>query len=840
MCKLIVLSQTLILGSYLLLCTSIPVLAQKNLSGSAEIQLNLEKLQVVGNVLMIAAHPDDENTALLAWLAKNRKYRTAYLSLTRGEGGQNLIGSEQGDLMGVIRTQELLAARRIDGAEQYFTRAIDFGFTKTATETLTKWDRKLVLGDVVYAIRRFRPDVIILIFSGTPRDGHGQHQSSSILGREAFRAAADPKQFPDQLKLGVEPWQAKRLLLNLPTYTPEMEKQSAATPNTLMVDTGAFDAVLGVSYAEIAGMSRSQHRSQAMGFPERKGSQKGYLVLQDGEPASKDLFDGIRTDWLRVPGGARVAEALAKAQSRFEPRHPERIVPFLIEARQALAAIDEFHAKQKLRDLDELIAKASGLYLEAAADRYQAIPGKSMKINASAIVRSSVNVELNQISVPALSLEKQPARSLENNVVAKVDLDANIPSSTPFTQPYWLRAPKQGDMYGINDLRDLDTPENPPLTAMFKVKVEGQELTFTRPVQFRYVDRVRGELTRPVVFAPPIALKLSDKSLIFPNRDAKEIEVQVTANQPNESGNVRLELPAGWQSSPQSNPYSLKETAEQATVKFKLTPPPTANIGRVKAIAATPSGEFSQSLDAITYEHIPPQAVFPPSEARLVRADIQLAAKRIGYIMGAGDDVPTYLRQLGAEVTLLSPEDLSRGDFRRFDAVLTGVRAYNTRPDLRANVQRIFDYVANGGTYVVQYNVMEGGFFGGDPKLLEHIGPYPMKITSARVTEEDAQVEFAAASPLMKWPNTITAHDFDGWVQERGLYYASEFDSRYQSLLSSHDTGEANLPGGTLYAAYGKGHYVFTPQSWFRQLPAGVPGAYRIFANLLSAGKHPR
>ena len=477
--KLIVLSKSLFLVSYLLLCTSIPVQAQKNLSGSAEIQLSLEKLQVVGNVLMIAAHPDDENTALLAWLAKSRKYRTAYLSLTRGEGGQNLIGSEQGDLMGVIRTQELLAARRIDGAEQYFTRAIDFGFTKTATETLTKWDRKLVLGDVVYTIRRFRPDVIILIFSGTPRDGHGQHQASSILGREAFRAAADPNQFPEQLKLGVEPWQAKRLLLNLPSYTAEMEKQSAATPNTLMVDTGSFDPLLGVSYAEIAGMSRSQHRSQAMGFPERKGTQKGYLLLQDGEPASKDLFDGIETGWSRVTGAGKVAGALARAQNMFEPRYPEKIVPMLLEARQALAAIDEFHAKQKLRELDELIAKASGLYLEAASDRYQAIPGKSMKVNASAIVRSDVKVEFDQVSVPALSMEKQPARPLENNVVAKIELEASIPASTPFTQPYWLRAPKQGDMYGINDLRDLDAPENQPLTAMFKVKVEGQELTLT-------------------------------------------------------------------------------------------------------------------------------------------------------------------------------------------------------------------------------------------------------------------------------------------------------------------------------------------------------------------------
>ncbi len=826
--KLIVLS--------LLLCTSIPALAQKNLSGSTEIQLNLEKLGVLGNVLMIAAHPDDENTALLAWLAKSRKYRTAYLSLTRGEGGQNLIGSEQGDLMGVIRTQELLAARRLDGAEQYFSRAIDFGFSKTAAETFTKWDRKTILGDVVWTIRRFRPDVVILIFSGTARDGHGQHQVSSIIGKEAFRAAADPKQFPEQLAY-VEPWQAKRLMMNLPSYTPEMEKQSAATPNTLLVDPGEFDPLLGVSFAEIAGMSRSQHRSQAMGFPERKGAQKSYLLTVDGDAAAKDMFDGVDTTWNRIEGGGKVGDLLAKALLELPARNPEKVLPILMEARQALVKLNGFYASQKKQELDELIVKAAGLWLDATAERYQIVPGKPVKISAQALARLNTKVELSEVTLASLGITQKPDRALAHNVTFIQTLQATFPAGTPYTQPYWLQLPKKGDLYNIADVRELNVPENQPLTAQFKVKVEGQELTLLRPVIFRYVDRVRGELTRPVIIVPPVTLKLSEKALIFPSRSAKEIEVQVTANQAGESGVIKLELPTGWRSTPQSMAFVLTETGEQATVKFNLTPPDHDFVGKVKAIATTASGEVAQAQDSILYEHIPPQAVFPLAEAKLVRADIQLAAKRIGYIMGAGDEVPPYLRQLGAEVVLLSADDLARSDFKKFDAVLTGVRAYNTRPDLRANVQRIFDYVKNGGTYVVQYNVMEGGFFGGDPKILEHVGPYPMKITSARVTEEDAQVEFVASNPLMQWPNLISQKDFDGWIQERGLYYASEYDPKYQSLLSSHDTGEANLTGGTLYTAYGKGHYIFTPLAWFRELPAGVPGAYRIFANLLSAGK---
>ena len=815
----------------LLFSTALPILAQKNLSGSADTRLSIEKLNVVGNVLMIAAHPDDENTALLAWLAKGRKYRTGYLSLTRGEGGQNLIGSEQGDLMGVIRTQELMSARRIDGAEQFFTRAIDFGFSKVATETFTKWDREQVLADVVWVVRNFKPDVIILRFSGTPRDGHGQHQASAILGKEAFRAAADPKRFPEQLKY-VQPWQAKRIMTNLPTFTPAMEKAAAEMPNTIQADSGEFDPLLGYSFGEIAGMSRSQHRSQAMGWAETKGAQKNYLVMVDGEAPAKDLFDGVDTSWKRVAGAARVDALLSKALIEFSDREPQRSIPALLEARKLLIGSEQnYLVKQKLAELDEAIAKAAGLWLDATADRAYVVPGSTVKVKAVAINRSGISIEL---KVPV-------SKKLEKNIVNNSESPISVDLKQEYSEPYWLKNPKHGDLYDVSDYKVLGDAENKAAMEMkFIVYIEGTEITYMRPVIFRYVDRVRGELIKPVVYVPPVTMRLSERSLIFPSRDAKNIEVQVTTHMAGSKGEVKLQLPAGWRVEPATNAFELNEVGSQVALKFRLTPPAGDSLGPVKAIANINGREVAQALDAIAYEHIPPQAVFPPAEAKLVRADIKMGAKRIGYIMGAGDDVPQYLRQLGCEVVLLSAEDLARTDLKQFDAVLTGVRAYNTRADLRANVQRIFDYVKAGGTYVVQYNVMEGGFFGGDPKILENVGPYPMKITNERVTEEDAQVEFAASHPLMSFPNTISQNDFKGWVQERGLYFANPFDAKYVSLLSSHDTGEANLTGGTLYTRYGQGHYIFTPLSWFRQLPAGVPGAYRIFANLLSAGKNPQ
>jgi LmbE family N-acetylglucosaminyl deacetylase len=815
--------------------------AQRDLSGAAQVKLSLDRLSVVGSVMMIAAHPDDENTAVLAYFARGRKVDTAYLSLTRGEGGQNLIGSEQGDKLGVIRTQELLAARRIDGAHQRFTRAIDFGFTKTLDETLQKWGHDRILGDVVWNIRVLRPDVVILRFSGTPRDGHGQHQTSAVLGKEAFSAAADPARFPEQLRW-VKPWKARRLLWNAFAFTREQEADLQKMPVKLEIDTGDYDPLLGHSYGEIAGMSRSMHRSQGMGAAERRGSMKSAFTVIGGEPATKDPFDGIDVSWNRLPGGAPVAELLTQAQRDFDAEHPEHSIAPLLKARPLIAAINEPYARQKLRDLDETLALCAGLWFDAAADHPSAIPGSKLKINITALDRTKIPVTLKRISWSG-SAASQPAAvevnaALGFNQPLTKDASWSVAPNQPYTQPYWLAEPKQGDTYTVSDQQLIGLPENPPLIeAHFELNFEGTGIEIVRTVRNRYVDRVRGEVARPLAIVPPVVVNAPENAIVFPTAQPKRIEIPVKANGDRQTGSVKLLAPAGWTVIPASRPFDLAAN-EQMVASFEVTPPSADSITHLRAVAEAGGREVESGEAVIDYVHIPLQTLFPRSDPQVVRATIRTLVHNVGYIMGAGDEVPQALKQMGCDVTMLSEEDLARGDFSRFEAIVTGVRAFNTRADLRANRQRIFEYVKNGGTMIVQYNVLEGQFGQGSPRSLDGIGPYPIKISNERVTVEDVPVTFPnPASPFLEYPNRITAEDFKGWVQERGLYFASEWDPRYQSLLESHDPGEKPHPGGTLYTQYGKGAYIFTAYSWFRELPAGVPGAYRIFANFLSSGK---
>jgi LmbE family N-acetylglucosaminyl deacetylase len=745
-----------------LFCLIPGIYAQRDLAGSAAAQLAIERLSVNGRALMIAAHPDDENTALLAWLARGRKVRTGYLSITRGEGGQNLIGPEQGSLLGVIRTQELLAARRIDGAEQYFTSAVDFGFSKSVDETLAKWGREKTLGEMVRVIREFRPHVIILRFSGTPRDGHGHHQASAVLGREAFTAAADPTRFPEQLK-DVQPWQATRLLWNVFSFTREQELEAAKLSDRLEVDLGAYDPLLGYSYSEIAGMSRSEHRSQGMGSPERRGSAKNYLAHVAGTPAKADLFEGTAPDTpLNIP---------------FDPRKAHESIPYLLEARKNIA-------KDRREEVGEAIALCAGLWLDASAAKPYAVAGSEVPLTKLAVNRSPVKIEW---------------------------------EGTPLT---------------YNKVETRKSAVSSPQAIDFNLTVLGQPLVLKRPVHYRYVDKIRGELTRPFEVGPPVSVRIAEPTLVFASREARKIDVQLLAFAPAQSGSVRLRVPAGWRAEPESQAFALTAVGQQSTVTFNVTPPVGAAEAELSAVAAVNGKDLSTHVLVIDYPHIPPQTLFEPAAAKAVRADVNVLARNVGYIMGAGDEIPGALRQIGCNVSLLAPADLAQSDLSRFAAIVTGVRAYNTRSDLEANQHRLLDYVHRGGTLVVQYNVLERG---GE---LGNLGPYPFRIGRDRITVEDAPIEvLRSAHPLLETPNRITAADFEGWVQERGLYFPSEWDPKYETVLASHDPGEKPLAGGLLYARYGKGAYVFTAYSWFRQLPAGVPGAYRLFANLLSAGR---
>ncbi|MDQ6676124.1 MAG: PIG-L family deacetylase [Acidobacteriota bacterium] len=834
---------------FALFLLAFPCAAQRYLSGTPEISLSLNRLRVLGSVLMIAAHPDDENTAALAYWARGRNLETAYLSATRGEGGQNLIGSEQGDLLGVIRTQELLEARRIDGAGQFFTRAIDFGFTKTPAETFAKWGHDEILSDMVWVIRRYRPDVVVLRFSGTPRDGHGQHQASAILGKEAYFAAADETRYPEQLKYAA-PWQAKRLMYNVLSFTPEMEKEAAAAKGKIEFDTGQFNPVLGKSYAEIAGLSRSEHRSQAMGSAERKGPSKNYLITLAGDAAKTDLFDGIDTSWKRLPGGAPVGDLLDQAVAAFAPQHPEKTIPSLLRARSlvaGMAAANNLWAARKLKELDEAIALCSGLWIDAESNIYAATPGGKTTVTLNAINRSVFGLGAVRANIVGLGLEQtvEVAPALADNALVAKPVELTVPPGAKYSEPFWLSSPHDGSRYHIADPLLIGRPDPVPvMIAEFTVQAGAEQLRLTRPVHYRYVDRARGELTRPFIVAPPVSVDLPSSVLVFTNGDSRALEVQVKSNIGAASGEVRVEADAGWRIEPASRPFQLRAQGEQQELTFTVSPisfgPENGPVpAHFRASARVGSTEIRAGVDVIDYTHIEPQTVLIPSDGLLRKAPLTVLAKHVGYVMGAGDQVPESLRQMGCDVTLLSSDDLTRGDLRRFDAIVTGVRAYNVRSDLRANRQRLLDYMRNGGTLLVQYNVMEDRRFGRATETgLGELGPYPFKLGRERVTVEEAPVEFLSMKgPLLRVPNIISAHDFDGWVQERGLYFASEWDPRYQTVFSSHDPDEKGLPGGTLFARYGKGAYVFSSYSWFRQLPAGVPGAYRIFANLLSAGK---
>jgi LmbE family N-acetylglucosaminyl deacetylase len=818
-----------------------PLIAQQNVPfpGAIEVEQSLHKLNNLGTVLMIAAHPDDEQTAVLAYFARGRSMRTAYLSLTRGEGGQNLIGPEQGPVLGVIRTQELLAARKIDGAEQFFTRAIDFGFTKTAAETFEKWGHERILSDVVWVIRRYRPDVVILVFSGTQADGHGQHQVSAILGKEAFDAAGDASRFPEQLKF-VEPWHAKRLVRSNfggrgaaalpPGFTPP---QFPALPPAGQAETGDFNPVLGYSYQELATMSRSMHHSQGTGAVRHPGAGTTEFGLVAGAPVSKDLFEGIDTTWNRLPGGAAVGPLMAEAVRAFDFAHPEKSLPALTKARPLVAAMSDPLAKVKLKELDEAIALCAGLYVEAEAKQPDVSPGASLAVTTTVLNRSSARVTLDSGSVQGIwnePLAMKPA-TLGYNQSTTIEFERAVPVAQPYSQPYWLVKPPNGDVYQVDDQMLIGVPDALPAMQMrLKLTVDGAPIEVTRAVRTHYAPRAEGERVRPLAIVPAAAVNLPDAVAVFPAVAPHKVTVAVRANVVNTAGDLRLDLPAGWAATPKSRSFKLAAVGEEDQLTFEVTPPAADTVATLHAVASVNGREIANGMNTISYPHFPPQTLFPPSSAKLVRANIDVKVHKVGYIMGSGDQMPDALRQLGLEVTLLTRSDLEQGDLARFDAIVAGVRAYNVRADLKANQSRLMNYVRNGGTYVVQYQNAEPGL---------NMGPYAMTIPGTnryRITVEDAPMTFPNAdSALLQYPNHIGPADFEGWIQERAVYVATEWDKNYQTVMASQDPGEEPMAGGELWTHYGKGVFIFTAYDWFRQLPAGVPGAFRLFANLLSA-----
>ncbi len=799
---------------------------QGQIPNSAELEIALHKLNVLGSALFIGAHPDDENSSVLAYLSKGRCLRTAYLSVTRGEGGQNLIGSEKGAEIGLLRTQELMSARRVDGAEQFFTRAVDFGYSKTAEETFEFWGRDKILGDIVWVIRKFRPDVILTRFTPENAGGHGHHIAAGLLTKEAFVAAADPKRFPEQLKY-VSVWKAKRLLWN--TFrSPQGEAKVQ-----LRVDTGSYNPWLGKSYTEMAGESRSQHKSQGFGSGGRRGAQYDSFELMDGDPATTDIFEGVDVSWNRVPGGRAVGLLLAEVLKSFDPGHPSKSIPGLLGVYTELTKLgEEPWVRIKKDELLRVLQACAGLWIEAIAGDYAAAPGDPVQVRTTLVNRSDQPMILHSLGIPSIAPDDVLDRSLKNNEPVTIEKSILIPKDYPLSQPYWLEAPRQDGFFFIRGQNVTGLAENPPaIEIKLGLDAGGKLLEYSVPLSFRWTDQVEGELYRLFEVRPPVTLQVEEKVSIFAGENPKKIKVKLKSHSQNISGLVRLKGPDAWKINPAAIPFSLAVKYEEGEVTFDVIPPKFAAEADLTAEAEFGGEKSSRALVEISYPHIRRQVYFPASRLRVVKLDVKTQGQKVGYVMGAGDEVPDALRNLGYDVVQLSDEMLENTDLSQFDAIITGVRAYNTRDRLRLIKDKLLRYVERGGNLVVQYNVASG-------QLTNRIGPYPLTIGRDRVNVESAPVIFLAPGhPLLNVPNKITPKDFEGWVQERGLYFASQWDEKYEAILSSHDPGEPDKNGGLLYARYGQGVFIYTALAWFRQLPDGVPGAYRLFANVISAGK---
>ncbi|TDS20843.1 GlcNAc-PI de-N-acetylase [Maribacter caenipelagi] len=807
-------------------------------SSATDIYHSIEKLNFLGTALYIAAHPDDENTRLISFLSNDVKARTGYLSLTRGDGGQNLIGPELRELLGVLRTQELLAARRVDGGEQFFSRANDFGYSKQPSETLKIWNKEAILGDVVRTIRKFKPDVIINRFDHrSPGTTHGHHTSSAMLSFEAFDLANDSNAYPEQLS-STNTWQPKRLFFNTSWwfYGSEEKFKKADKSNMLHVDVGTYYPMLGMSNNEIASLASSQHLCQGFGRLSSRGTEDEYVELLKGDlPKDKsNLFDGIDTSWSRIEGGKVIGEILYDVQDNFNFKDPTSHLPKLLEAYQLIQKVSDEHWKNlKTTELTTIISAIIGLHLEASSKTSYTNPGQNVEVQIQALNRSGINIELK-----SLFLNNQNSNIdnivLNNNELFEKKVDLNIPASTDFTSPYWLMEKGTLGTYTVKNTNLIGKPETPrAFKATFNLNINGVLIPITKPVVYKYAKPDKGEIYQPFEVVPEATASFTDKVLIFADASQKRIPVTIKAHKDSISGTLELKYGKGWQVDKKSQPFSITKKGDEQTVYFTLSPPATENESSISPIIKLNGNEISKELVTIAYDHVPTQTILLPAETKVVRLNIQKAGENIGYIMGAGDEVPTSLKQIGYNVQLIDPATITKESLKNYDAIVLGIRAYNVVDELKFKQRFILDYAKNGGTVIVQYNTASRW-----ASQFENIAPYDLEISRDRVTNENSNVEIIAKdNSLVHFPNEISESDFDGWVQERGLYFPNKWSAEFTPVLEMHDDGEEPTKGSLLIAPYGKGNYIYTGLSFFRELPVGVPGAYKLFSNMLSVGK---
>ncbi len=803
----------------LLVLAGLSTLAQmpKQLN-SAEIYQELKKLNVVGNVLYLAAHPDDENTRFISYCANEKLYNTAYLSLTRGDGGQNLVGTEIREELGIVRTQELLAARRTDGGTQYFTRANDFGYSKTPEETLEIWDKEKILGDVVWVIRKFRPDVIVCRFPTDGGGGHGHHTASALLAKEAFGLAGDSTNYPDQLKY-VSVWQPKRVVVNTGRWWND--SISADDPDVVAIDIGKYNAVLGTSYNELAARSRSQHKSQGFGSTGKRGEQIEYFEHLIGTPAVKDLFDGYASDWNRVEGSKNVQKTIDKLIKDYAVSNPSASFGGLVKLRSQLLNLhpkENPSVAQKIIDIEHLLLHTRGIYFEAVASEYSAAQDDSVEVTFEFVGRNRDLLHLHSVENQKLNFLERFGLTNEQFQTATIAV-----KNLPISQPYWLT--KEGTLgtYNVTNQNFIGLPENNPAVIFTATYGHKNTEAIKVPLIYKWNDPVKGEMYRPFVITPKVTANVKQPSYLFSSDEEQLVEITLKSHSDNQKGFITIASKNGWDISCNGQ-YDLAKKGDEVTILAVVKPKDNPMNGPIKI---TINGRNAHAINTITYDHIPTQVWFPQSEINLVYIDVKTKSKKIGYITGAGDLVPDALLNIGYEVDLLTEADLEEEILKQYDAILTGIRFFNVNNRSPYMAPKLIKYVKQGGNLIVQYNTRHR-------MKTQTFGPYPITLSRDRVTEENAEVIFLDTDhPVLNAPNKLSTVDFDNWVQERGLYFPNKWDKRYTPLLSWHDKNEPARDGSLLVAKYGEGHYAYTGISFFRELPAGVPGAYRLLVNLI-------
>ena len=813
----------------LLLCFIAPSLYGQD---AIEAYKKLQKFNFLGSVLYLAAHPDDENTRMISYFSNHLNARTAYLSMTRGDGGQNLIGTELREGLGVIRTQELLGARAIDGGEQFFTTANDFGFSKHPDETLDIWNKEEVLSQIVFRIREFQPDIIINRFDHrTPGKTHGHHTGSAMLSVEAFDLVNNPDSYPEQLS-NTAPWQPQRLFFNTSWwFYGSAEKFAAADKsNLLVVDTGVFDPLKGTSNGEIAALSRSQHKSQGFGSAPSYGVQQEYLDFIKGKPAeNNNPFSGIDTSWNRVEGGKIIGELTDKVIADFDFNAPAKSVESLLEIYDLLKQLPENNWKPiKKKALEELIALCAGMKLQVNAATAIGVANANLDVKVLGVNASSLPITVKRIQINKRIIT--PEKVISNNVLWTTTTQISIPEK--LTSPYWLTQKGTIGNYKVTNEALKGLPETPnPIHATFTLGIKQHEFNIEIPLVYRFTDPVAGEVVQPFHILPKVTAQPTQSVYLFSNNDSKTVTVAVKSNSTLLEGILKLQTPDQWNVTPKEQPIKIEQKGALQSYNFTVTPPEESSTGTFSAVVESENKNHYYGLQEIDYPHIAKQYLLSPNEARAVKIDLKTNVDAIGYVRGAGDKVPENLRAVGIDVTPMEADEISLEKLQEFKAIVVGIRAFNVKEALRYKNKILWDYVAQGGTVVVQYNTSRG-------LKTKNIAPFPIKLSRDRVTDENAEVVMLDPShPLLNSPNKITDQDFENWVQERGLYFPNQWDNAFSPLLQMNDKGESPKKGSLLVTDYGEGKFIYTGLSFFRELPAGVPGAYRLFLNLISYGQ---